>query len=515
MKKIVIYKEQLDRAAGGMPLIDSYIMIVKDLLDKANLSSSIDRVTSQNDLLAYLEENRADLIFVYSELPREEEGYLLGKIRESKKSRGAPLFLCSKCVSASSKSYFQDYDLSALVEAGDPKTEKVLGQALNLWINELSSPRSAKRFQAKISEALGLGLLGDALALAKEFRELAPHLPESSSLLGAVLLERGEYSKALPLLRESVTLAPNNPRILSILGKALLMSNLPDEALSLFEKADLLNPGNFKRLLDLGDTHYQRGDVESAEEYYADAEAIAPNDREMEVRSNAVSLVSEGVDLQRLNETMREKLTEKERARLMNNAAVCLARRKESERASSIYDLILSSVQDNYILSRVHYNKGIAFKRVGQNKEALEHLSKAVDIDPDFLKASKKKIEVESTPGILASDIVAPAPATPNESMGKAEGSLAEDDIDFEIPSAASSVASPNQAVNTASPKKATENQPAVSKGKIIQIRDSSEKTGNPSSGKSSSQSRQVGGNTEKSDSLDPQGFFDDFENVV
>lgn len=79
--------------------------------------------------------------------------------------------------------------------------------------------------------------------------------------------------------------------------------------------------------------------------------------------------------------------SEKEIISFLNSAGVKLAKDKDYESAIAIYTDCLNIVKKKEFKAKIHYNLAIAHKEINKMAASVNHLEKAIEIDPSFNKA--------------------------------------------------------------------------------------------------------------------------------
>ena len=131
--------------------------------------------------------------------------------------------------------------------AGDRRTALSGAQAL---VRERPGMRVAWMTLAQIQR--DAGDLDDGIASLRRAQALAPGDPQTISLLGAYLTERGSAAEAVAILSPSASAKDADLQVLVALALAQARTGRSDEAAATLERARTLAPSNAMLLVDLG-----------------------------------------------------------------------------------------------------------------------------------------------------------------------------------------------------------------------------------------------------------------------
>ena len=160
------------------------------------------------------------------------------------------------------------------------------------------------------------------------------------------------------------------------------------QATSVLGKADKLSPNNPERLILLGDAYYGKGDIDKSFEYYDSAvkENSSLSRDVMGVKS--AILVGQG-DIEGALQIIQGGASEEEVASLFNNAAITAVKKSQFEDAIKLYDLALKSLKSDSLKHAIYFNLGLCYIKENKRFDALESVTKALSLKPDFAKAQR------------------------------------------------------------------------------------------------------------------------------
>ncbi|MGA9028107.1 MAG: sulfotransferase [Steroidobacteraceae bacterium] len=138
-----------------------------------------------------------------------------------------------------------------------------------------------------VAEALRLLSAGDLTMAEAACREALAHSPRSASaktVLASVLLAQRRFGEAELTLSELIESDPEEPSHWLNLGTARRGLGEPDAALLAYARAASLGSGGVEFHFNVGLTHLDRADFESARAVFDQARALAPQDAEVRLR---------------------------------------------------------------------------------------------------------------------------------------------------------------------------------------------------------------------------------------
>ncbi len=197
---------------------------------------------------------------------------------------------------------------------------------------------------AQAIRAHQLGHMDAAEALYARALAADPIEPDALSLMGTLLLQRGDLANAVPHSAKAVLVDPRSPGSLNTLGLILKQAGQIAAAASCYQKALLVDDGFADAYSNLGVILKSEGHLLRAIDYYRRALDIDPT----------------------LGETY-------------NNLANAYQEIGELSEAVEAYLQAAERMPDS---DTVHYNVGMLLNRQGQRDDALIHLRRALEINP-------------------------------------------------------------------------------------------------------------------------------------
>lgn len=236
------------------------------------------------------------------------------------------------------------------------------------------------------------------------------------------LLELGETAKAKLISKAILKIKPNSPVANMLMGDALLIENKRDEAIQAYEaahqgatlyleplkklasvhqgedddnylhylkKLDVISPLNTERKCEIGKVYVRKNDMDRAEVYFGEAivnaqrEASSYVDQIVTDIAESVSEVSPAMAEKyyiKILEMKGENLTKEDMA-TFNRLGIALRRQGKWKEALENYKKALTVVPDD---ERVLYNMGLAYADGQQYRQAVDCYEQVLKSDPEF-----------------------------------------------------------------------------------------------------------------------------------
>lgn len=309
--------------------------------------------------------------------------HFLQSFRKIRRAQPIPLMLVTDDPSPSIVAMAMEYDaLQLLMRSGFKVHVK---HALTEF---LSRGKQSDVFQSLVDD-LEVSLASkNAKAIDEAVESLYrrfPKNPRAQVEYGNNLIRRKQYVEAeniaLELLRESA----NNVRAMGLLARARLHLKKFDEAIALMEQCEVLSPDCLDRLVLFGEIYWSKGSHGEAKEKYQAALAIDAENLDAKKGLAAVA-VSVGEEAEALS-LLGSSLSSDEIAAFFNNAGILASRRGRYEEAIRLYESVIKTLEDPSQRAKVLFNMGLAYERLGLEKDSQRVFAQASELDPEFKKA--------------------------------------------------------------------------------------------------------------------------------
>ena len=224
-----------------------------------------------------------------------------------------------------------------------------------------------------ISETKGMQeVLGD---------EFVPFISE-------LYIEAGNYEAGLQLVNKSSDRVLDPLSKLNLQGKFLLHLGRTEEAIEVMEKADNIAPKNMDRVTDMVDLYLRNQQPDDA--VGKQKELLDMNPQDEEYKFGLFQQLETSGFGRHAAEFCRETTGPKEVVRYFNNKGVVLAKTNSPLKAVDEYQRALNYYPRNKDNHLIHFNIALAYmksKDPENLKTAEKHLTKALEIKPDYEKA--------------------------------------------------------------------------------------------------------------------------------
>ena len=233
-------------------------------------------------------------------------------------------------------------------------------------------PSNDAFWYGKSNGLLQMGNPEDAMAAIEEAIRLNPGKVENLKQKMMILVQLLEYEKAVELLKEIEKIEPKNVENLINRAKILINLNKYSECIDVLEKAELIEP-------------------ENEEITILKSEAIMRDGNNFKQRLRELKKSAGSKDVEEIIEYLKK--VDYENPAIMTNfgAALCeLGQYREGIKA------LEKAIELDPGDSRPLYNKGLALRKIGNKKEALKIFEKVVELEPtESSLECKYKIEID------------------------------------------------------------------------------------------------------------------------
>lgn len=213
------------------------------------------------------------------------------------------------------------------------------------------------------------------------------------TLLGGVLLEKGDYEQALKSMQSAVAIEPDAPESLTGLGTALIQLERFGEAVGHLTKAVQIDPKRYGSYVQLGEALYKNGQPDQAVKVYQTAISITPVHPKAHLQLATV-FIARGNDPQAIPHLEKVIAVQPlhKHANLM--LAKSLGRTGQSQQALPYFARHLHIAPDD---PEGHYYTALTLMRLRDEKTAIAHLSHAISLKEDHLPATMLLARVLAT----------------------------------------------------------------------------------------------------------------------
>ena len=318
------------------------------------------------------------------EMPKMSGIVLIQKLRMSGNyGLESHLFVCNKLV-PTYLNVFAEYDLDYVMAA--PFARPAIVQKFKHMISTENSLSKIEQSYRDAKAAFFSENFEMAAATLDTILEAAPNLEKALLLMGDIKAKTDNNDEAHNFYKKALDANPKSTNALHKLAQTLLAKGNYNQAADLLNRLSQISPHNIKLLENAGLSNYEAERYEEAKAHMKRLGSIDENNRTAATVTAQVKIKTG--DFDGLIETLSKTYDEKELIQFLNNAGAKLSQENDVAGAIKMYSSAVAQITDNKYLYAIHYNMGIAYKRLKENDLALTHLQKSLKIKPDFDKAS-------------------------------------------------------------------------------------------------------------------------------
>jgi len=207
-------------------------------------------------------------------------------------------------------------------------------------------------------------------------------------------LHAGENNEAGILAKRLLQVESHNVRAMSLLAQVQFSAGDLDGSLRILEVANKICPSNPDRLTLIGDVYIKKGDLPAAKKAYLEALDVYPPSHA--AREGLVQIPLTPAEVEAAVHTMRGVMSEKDRAALLNKAAIQAVNARQYPNAVRIYGFALQHLKEDELKASIFYNLGLAHKKMGDFPSALENFKECIRMAPNHPNVSEHMTEIES-----------------------------------------------------------------------------------------------------------------------
>ena len=294
---------------------------------------------------------------------------------------------------------------------------QIINKALSYWPNEINW----HEFAASLEISMGNNL--EAIAHYDKAIAINKENPDLYLDMGKAYISEGLYEDAILTVKKAIRLNPKNQEYWIYLANAYKLAEHNDEAYEAIDKAIALSPQNIKALILAAEISIERKDNSKTSQFLEKSkaipkkseedalkivkilstqnrfqEAIAFMDEELEKNSQQYTLRIEKANI--IGKTINKKEKLKELIRLAKDRkkdSLVLANLSFAYFENDLTEEAIRSAQyaikynENHLsidqLAELHYKLGEAFHHSGQLDQAVYHLSKSIEKQPNYFDA--------------------------------------------------------------------------------------------------------------------------------
>jgi len=224
-----------------------------------------------------------------------------------------------------------------------------------------------------------------AFSLAFNLLASAIYHADYHSMLGNLLLERGQVNEAVAHFQKALALQPDEAMAHYNFGVALVQKGQIDEAIGQYQEALRLEPDHADAHNNLGEALDEKGQTDEAIRQYQEALRLKPDHADAHNNLGA-ALDEKGQTDEAIRQYQAALRLKPGHAEAHNNLGLALGRKGQTDEAIRHYQEALRLKPD---YTDAHYNLGVACFQQGRTTEAIQQFQEALRLKPDNTDARR------------------------------------------------------------------------------------------------------------------------------
>ena len=221
----------------------------------------------------------------------------------------------------------------------------------------------------------------------------SPAMEKALLLKGEIELSRNSLDAAQQLFEAAAKANPKSSVALHKLAQVKMARNDFKGASDMLTRLAEVNPYNMTLLQNAGLSCFNSEQYDLAKKHMSKVIGLDSTNKEA---ANVVAEVQvKQQDYDGIIATLKKSHSDKEVVSFLNNAGIKLSKGDDVPGAIKMYSAALAYLQDSQYLYAIHYNLGVAYKKVNDRESAIKHLQISIKKKPDFEKAISSLKELE------------------------------------------------------------------------------------------------------------------------
>lgn len=365
---------------------------VTSVLNKLGVEA-VDYALSMDSALPYLADNMYDFIVLDLKMPNNDGVKLINFIKDNPNPtiQKTPLLVMYGVIGPDEISLVSEFANVQLCKK--PFTDQIfVEELLKLVETAPIASMASMPDQVDFNQACKAGLecvyLGE-LSMARNFikpkLDKQPNSPRLNALMGSILFAENDLEAASKLIDSVITANRKYLPAINLKTKILVAQGSFDEALKYMETAQTTSPLNIQRLIGMGEIHLACGRPKMALEKFERALKICPSSECALIGIAKVKIemgdTQEGLSLVNKLQDQGGMVGD------INLRAILLSKAGFFNESVTLYDRAIKCCTVDKLLSKLHYNKAIAYIRVDKKGSAKDLLQDAIKFNPSNKKA--------------------------------------------------------------------------------------------------------------------------------
>ena len=263
--------------------------------------------------------------------------------------------------------------------------DRIAQKLTHLWHEETNMSPFETAFR-EAHAAYSAGLMDMAMELAMRLLKLHGLNEKLLLLLGDAYSKTGHPTESRKFFEKAMAVNPGSAAAAHKLAHTYMLEKDFAKAADLMNELVKLNPLNIELLAHTGLSNFEIGNFDAAKGAMCHLQKL-DSERKDAAQVLAQVAIKEG-DYETALAQMTGNHDKKEIIQLLNNEGIKLAQKEQFQAAIEMYLKGLTAVTESPYVYALYYNLGLAYSRIHDNANAAKFLRKAIEIKPDFEKAT-------------------------------------------------------------------------------------------------------------------------------
>jgi len=294
------------------------------------------------------------------------------------------LFVCQKIDNAVHNSLYELEMPYVIASPYDREGIKAKFSAMVTRENNLPAAETKYR-EARSAYDAGMGDMAFDLCqdIVKEFKDFERALV----LCGDIRLQQDKLEEARSLYQQAESINQSSPVPRQRLAELLMKEGKFDAAADMLDNLARVNPYSLKTLENAGVSNFKADRLDAAREHMQKLSSFDQENKQATTITAEVA-IRKG-DFEATAAALRSNHTDKEIISFLNNAGAKLSKGDDVAGAIRMYQSCLKEIPESPFLYAVHFNLGVAYRKMNDPETAKQHLKQSLVIKPGFEKAQK------------------------------------------------------------------------------------------------------------------------------
>lgn len=329
-----------------------------------------------------MSENPIDFVIADWVMPRLSGLEMMRTAKDKPNLKNIPFLMVTAEVDAGQIAQAAETDVDGYIIK--PFVAKTLEDKIKAIINKKENPSEVEKLFMAAEKAKEKGDYGKALACLEKVKEMNPRSARALQTMGEVFELRDEWDKAETLYREAVETNPRYIKAHQALSEFYEKKGDTDKALQALEAAVEISPNNPDRQTRLGEIYMEKGDVDKAEEAFKIAVKHDPHSPERRTAIGEAYL--KGGQEDRAADAFKQSIDLKQDTNVYNRLGIALRKKGKFKEAIQEYKKAIKVDPSDEVL---YYNIGRAYMQDKNFNSARKAFKKALSVDPNFEDAQR------------------------------------------------------------------------------------------------------------------------------